>query len=590
MASRIKNTRILSREPERFGYFFPFNDAILETDFNNAFRVGLVPITSGQINTKAFDQYRQGIEITGEQFRFLGTGPKIWAGNTDGYTNVQTIGQMLSFVEFENTKIFEERINYDPVLYISNSQYQEQELIFNDGPQQNKEPRIDVFSSPYLKGLDSNEANNNAHDVRASLEDGNPQWGYIQEKNSRIEQMFDFRDHTLPPFLESGERIFGEVPIIKLSNDANTVVLHHFNDSIIDENAYVNLFTSSNAPIFQGGPGYNFIYNKGFKSLATKNLNYGPVLLSTTNNLNIQQLDLTVQALVYIPSILFEDESELEYLTIGMVSSASFGFMGTDLIDRNWEFRLVRKNSSIPWDAHIEYADTKYYSLFSSVINTFDISGPNLENNINLNGWNHLAFTRNSNTTQDPLTYAYDIKLYLNGIKLTEGSGLHHEAIEGDPNFVYSVNGQDGLVNNIRPYSFAFNGGKLASVKISNIVLSDSDISSSAASVLPYMNLQMPITGVFLPGYIQSNYPPLSVYSDSAEDLLISNISSYNTSSYNSDLLSILTNSSMSINLDDDIRGRYDMKSMPAGNDSYGPSQAMYGTDSIAYSGYHRGS
>lgn len=46
----------------------------------------------------------------------------------------------------------------------------------------------------------------------------------------------------------------------------------------------------------------------------------------------------------------------------------------------------------------------------------------------------------------------------------------------------------------------------------------------------------------------------------------------------------------LDIGLDDDIRGSYTQKSATAGYDVYGPGQARYGTDSIAYSGWGRGS
>lgn len=42
--------------------------------------------------------------------------------------------------------------------------------------------------------------------------------------------------------------------------------------------------------------------------------------------------------------------------------------------------------------------------------------------------------------------------------------------------------------------------------------------------------------------------------------------------------------------LDEDIRETYTQKSAPAGRDVYGPTQAIYGTDSFAYAGLVRGS
>ena len=44
------------------------------------------------------------------------------------------------------------------------------------------------------------------------------------------------------------------------------------------------------------------------------------------------------------------------------------------------------------------------------------------------------------------------------------------------------------------------------------------------------------------------------------------------------------------IELDDDIRETYTQKSATAGYSVYGPQQSLYGTDSIAFTGWLRGS
>jgi hypothetical protein len=46
----------------------------------------------------------------------------------------------------------------------------------------------------------------------------------------------------------------------------------------------------------------------------------------------------------------------------------------------------------------------------------------------------------------------------------------------------------------------------------------------------------------------------------------------------------------LKIELDEDIRETYTVKSATAGYSVYGPSQAIYGTDSITFNGWLRGS
>ena len=46
----------------------------------------------------------------------------------------------------------------------------------------------------------------------------------------------------------------------------------------------------------------------------------------------------------------------------------------------------------------------------------------------------------------------------------------------------------------------------------------------------------------------------------------------------------------LDINLDEDIRQTYTQKSATAGYTVYGPKQGRYGTDSVTYAGWSRGS
>ncbi|NIU01652.1 MAG: hypothetical protein GWN01_12280 [Nitrosopumilaceae archaeon] len=61
-------------------------------------------------------------------------------------------------------------------------------------------------------------------------------------------------------------------------------------------------------------------------------------------------------------------------------------------------------------------------------------------------------------------------------------------------------------------------------------------------------------------------------------------------STTDNNLISALTNASMSLNLNDDIRQSRTQKSATAGTDVYGPDSARTGTDSITFRGLVRGS
>lgn len=168
---------------------------------------------SGAMDTKDIDQYRQGIEITSETHRFKGVGAKIWSGNIKGYTQIRTLGQALSFTEYKNEKKFNDLlVKFNPVSYIELGENYPYPLIFNEGPQQNKETSVQPFTIPFRNGKDSNELEiEPARSARGSVEDGNQSLLRLNGKTNKIEQIIDTRNmNKVSPFLDEGEDHIGE--------------------------------------------------------------------------------------------------------------------------------------------------------------------------------------------------------------------------------------------------------------------------------------------------------------------------------------------------------------------------------------------
>ncbi len=91
-------------------------------------------------------------------------------------------------------------------------------------------------------------------------------------------------------------------------------------------------------------------------------------------------------------------------------------------------------------------------------------------------------------------------------------------------------------------------------------------------------------TSIIVEGFLNDGEAVITPFNDRGNDVLIDQLST------NNDTLKRILGLSSSLNLDDDIRGTHGVRSTAAGGDVYGPGQAQYGTDSIAFSGFFRGS
>lgn len=164
-------------------------------------------------NTSAWDQYRQGVEIINDRFRFLGTQPKIWSGNTDGAVSVTTYGQACGAIEGNSLGLkskFLDLPNFNPVAYISQGTTYPVPIQFNEGLFQQDEAVIEPLAIPFRQ--QSNEGPFYAHAVRGEIEDGNNFDSYIYRSSNQIEQFVEISFPKDPRFfLEEGGDYFGNV-------------------------------------------------------------------------------------------------------------------------------------------------------------------------------------------------------------------------------------------------------------------------------------------------------------------------------------------------------------------------------------------
>lgn len=208
------------------------------TPFDDSQQVIYIPTDSdtGGSNTLEIDPYRQGVEIKTNRQRFFSTQPKIWSGDFDHIVEFNAIGQARSFTEFENSPVFEDLPEFDPVSYIVLGENYPLPIVFNDGPQQEEETSMEPITIPFRKN--SNEGPFFAHRVAGQVEDGN-NFDTIFKNANRTSQFWDYDD---PPqrrlFLDEGQVVWGA-----LDNGITTegytfgleTLLRAFDDTTIDD-------------------------------------------------------------------------------------------------------------------------------------------------------------------------------------------------------------------------------------------------------------------------------------------------------------------------------------------------------------------
>lgn len=92
---------------------------------------------------------------------------------------------------------------------------------------------------------------------------------------------------------------------------------------------------------------------------------------------------------------------------------------------------------------------------------------------------------------------------------------------------------------------------------------------------------------IVVEGYVDFIRTIIEPFNDLDDEKVVDQLALADTSQ-NALFISVLKK--LDINLDEDIRQTYTQKSATAGYTIYGPNQARYGTDSVAYVGWSRGS
>lgn len=161
-------------------------------------------------STSGWDLYRQGIEISTDRFRFMGSQPKFWSGNTTGYTDVVTYGQNPGFIDSNVTgleSMYQDMPKFNPAAYIQLGVAYPLPIIFNDGPGEQFEATIEPLAIPFKKH--SNEGPVYAHAIRAEMEGGNKKGNSTNVAEQFIEL---YPTEALNFFLDEGADYFGNIP------------------------------------------------------------------------------------------------------------------------------------------------------------------------------------------------------------------------------------------------------------------------------------------------------------------------------------------------------------------------------------------
>jgi hypothetical protein len=188
--------------------FRPFNDAIDTVLVAKA--VLKFNSTREGVNTRQTDAYRQGVEIRDYRELYGSTQPKLWSGNINHYTRTNPIGQARSWVELENSLIWEELPEFNPVTYLQSGDSYPAPIYFNDGPQSEEEAIIEPFTIPYRK---DHSGPYFPRQIHGNLEDGN-NFETLDRRTNRIEQFIDYQDPSqVRFFLDEGQDNFGGIRI-----------------------------------------------------------------------------------------------------------------------------------------------------------------------------------------------------------------------------------------------------------------------------------------------------------------------------------------------------------------------------------------
>lgn len=210
MANNIKHTSPGSSEYDNglFGLeFHAFNDT--GDDLHN-----IATATYGQsgssMDTSGIDHLRQGVEMRTMKHWLGSNQPKIWSGNIQHITQIHTYGQARSWVEYDNTTLWQDnQIEFNPLQFITDNSTYPMPIVFNGGPMDGEEASIEPLTIPYRSDKSYIEGSHPVHCSRGNFEDGNPTSDNPQS-NNRIMQFIEYDAPLTPnPFLDAGQQYIG---------------------------------------------------------------------------------------------------------------------------------------------------------------------------------------------------------------------------------------------------------------------------------------------------------------------------------------------------------------------------------------------
>lgn len=514
------------------GEFTPFNDS---SDGRLQEAVSVLVNTEQGYDTTAIDRFRQGVSIRQHKHVYGSSQPKIWSGNIKHKTTVRTLGQARSFVEYDNSTAFVEKPEFDPVWYIDDDDYSYPfPIIFNNGPQQEEEAIIEPFSIPMRKS--ENSGPYYPRSVKGTLEDGNS-FDNLDGSTSRVEQFQEYNTPDEPRFfLDEGQQYFGAGLFGQL----------------LDETYDPYMLFVLNGP----GP-YTDSVNEDDDAMTVVGgvtVAQGP-FPGTVNNPTVLEFDGSNDYLTRTDSV---NEGLLPGTGTHTFTAEAFIYP-TSGVTGIKEVFSYGTNHGMSFNFNVSPARMIYFH-----------SGDNAQfiltaSQVQEGAWNHAAFIREV----DAQTSTVTVHGYINGVYVGSDSSL---TLPPSGSSFYSFRISDS--------SFSAWDGRLSSIKFVRRALTATEIFDE------YNRLNNTIFktdgAIRIEGYTPVIIRNIDPFDDTRDEKIVERLQTTD-----SEFISAVK--ALDFDLSEDIRGSFSKKSNAAGSTVYGPSAAIYGTDSIAFGGNIRG-
>lgn len=194
--------------------FAPFDDTKSQTKATRKAIYRIPPGTKQNYDTTEVDKYRQGTEITLPKYLDNTSEPKIWSGDDNNFKHtidINTYGQSLGFIDnHELQEEYKDLPNWNPVTYIQTGNYYPKPILVSQHPSAELEAQIEPLTIP--DKLPTNEGPYYAHDIHASLQDGNDT-DDIWKSTNKVIQFIPYKPVPVKkPFVDEGGGLFGSNP------------------------------------------------------------------------------------------------------------------------------------------------------------------------------------------------------------------------------------------------------------------------------------------------------------------------------------------------------------------------------------------